>query len=159
MPPLLLLLALRTTLLRLLSLLTLLALLTTRRLTLLALLTARRLTLLTLLTLLSLLTALLRWLTLLALALALTALLLALRPALLLLLLTLASARGVVFRRRRGLRKDDRSLCRIVGLRQRNIARGMRRCEPGETGKNSARHQQTRKLCHLVSCECEVRRR
>jgi hypothetical protein len=77
-----------------------------------------------------------------------TLLLLAIGPALLLLVLTLPAARGVVLGRRRRLRQDDRWLRQIIGFRQCNIAGGMRRCETGETGKNSTRHQQTPVLCH-----------
>lgn len=52
------------------------------------------------------------------------------------------------------LRKNNGRLRRLVRLGQRE-AGGMGCSEAGQAGQNSARHQQTPKLCHLVSCGCE----
>jgi hypothetical protein len=145
----------RLALLTLLSLLTLLALAAAvLLLTLLALLTLSSafLTLLALLTLLTLASAVLL-LALLTLALPALLRLLALLSALLL----LPPARGVVLGRGRCLRQDDRRGSCIIRFRQGILARGLRRSETGETRKNSARHQQTPVLFHMISYGCEVR--
>jgi K+-sensing histidine kinase KdpD len=94
-----------------------------------------------------------------ALLLLLTVLALTVAAALLLavLALLLASlALRVVFRSRRcSLSDENESRGGFFLLRQRNIIASVRRSETGEAGKNSARHEQTRELCHLVSCDVE----
>jgi hypothetical protein len=87
--------------------------------------------------------------------------LLALLPALLLLAFRPAflppAPCGIVLRRRRGLRQDDRRLCAVIGVGQAEIVAGMGRGEAREARKDGTCHQQTAEFCHLISYGCGVR--
>jgi hypothetical protein len=75
------------------------------------------------------------------------------------LVLALPAPGGVVLRRRRGLGEDHGSLRGVISLRRYKIIGGMGRSEAGKARQDGTCHQQMPELFHLISYGCGGRDR